>query len=55
MAYNLTKHNVRGLYELKAMGFNVMVRSMKPNYANVGFDLHGGGGHGSTLNTPWDL
>ena len=54
MAKLLAIHNGGG-FKTKVMRFNVMVRSMKQYYANVGFDSYGGGRQGGALNAPWVL
>ena len=57
MPLNLWLNPINSHYErvLKTMvmGFNVEVRSVKPHYRLVGFDLHGGGGQVGTPNPPW--
>ena len=40
-----------GGFKNKVIGFNTMVRNVKP-YAIVGFDLHAGGGQVGALNAP---
>ena len=41
------------MFKTKVMMFKVVLQSMKPCYAIVGFDLHGGGGQVGALNAPW--
>ena len=41
---NTYANRKRGGFKTMVMGFNMMVISLKPHYAIVGFDLHKGGG-----------
>ena len=35
------------------MGFNLVLRSLNPNYVKVAFNLHGSGGQGGVFNLHW--
>ena len=49
----LGKSHCERVLQTTLMGFNMVLRNVKPHYRLVGFDLHGGGGQVGTPNPPW--